>query len=135
MSWMIIIIDYHWLSLITIDYHWLLLIIISHTANTILLVLCQENENNNVDQVVLTNRLFECYQIRSVYQTHTQLQTSMTITEEGALLVNGQEAALVYFRSGYTPDDYPSTAQWKVREVIECCRAIKVWLDKKKDDG
>ena len=78
-----------------------------------------------MDQAVLTLRLFERYHIHSEYQTHTQLQTTMT-TENGILKVNGQEVALVYFRSGYTPNDYPTRAHWQVREAIECSRAIKV---------
>ena len=88
-------------------------------------MLCQENENNHVDQAVLTLRLFERYHIRSEDPTHTQLQSTMT-TENGILKVNGQEVALVYFRSGYTPNDYPTRAHWQVREAIECSRAIKV---------
>jgi glutathione synthase len=31
----------------------------------------------------------------------------------------GQEVGLVYFRAGYTPDDYPSEREWQVRVVEE----------------
>jgi glutathione synthase len=48
--------------------------------------------------------------------------------ENGIMKVNGKEISLVYYRSGYTPSDYPSPLQWNVRKDIECSRAIKVIL-------
>ena len=33
--------------------------------------------------------------------------------------------ALVYFRAGYTPTDYPSEAEWAARVLVECCDAYK----------
>lgn len=32
---------------------------------------------------------------------------------------------MVYFRAGYTPDDYPTELEWKGREVLERSSAIK----------
>ena len=40
--------------------------------------------------------------------------------------VHGHEIAVVYYRSGYTPSDYPTPAQWEVRERLEAARCIKV---------
>ena len=97
----------------------------SGTNDTIVLVVCQEGENNSVDQALLTLRLFSKYHVLSVYQTHQQLLQSMDVTN-GVMRVDNHEVAVVYFRSGYTPADYPSQALWTVREQIECCRAIKV---------
>lgn len=85
----------------------------------------QENENNNSDQFSVTLLLEEVHHVRCIYQTHTQLMASMTDTD-GVLRVNGHEIAVVYFRSGYTPSDYPSAAQWEIRERIEAARCIKV---------
>jgi len=33
--------------------------------------------------------------------------------------------ALVYFRAGYTPTDYPSEAEWAARVLVERCDAYK----------
>jgi glutathione synthetase len=54
------------------------------------------------------------------------------IAAEGALdkewrltLAGGLEASVVYFRAGYTPDDYPDESCWAARELIEQSMAIK----------
>uniref|UniRef100_A0A0E0RFN2 Glutathione synthetase n=1 Tax=Oryza rufipogon TaxID=4529 RepID=A0A0E0RFN2_ORYRU len=38
---------------------------------------------------------------------------------------DGLPVAVVYFRAGYTPNDYPSEAEWRARLLIECSSAIK----------
>ena len=35
------------------------------------------------------------------------------------------EVGLVYFRTGYTMEDYVSENDWKAREILELCKAIK----------
>ena len=40
-------------------------------------------------------------------------------------LENGEEVAVVYFRAGYTPNDYPSEAEWEGRVKIERSMAVK----------
>ena len=39
--------------------------------------------------------------------------------------VNGIEISVVYYRSGYSPDDYTSKKEWDVRKLIELSLAIK----------
>ena len=51
----------------------------SGTKDTIVLVVCQEGENNSVDQALLTLRLYTKYHVLSVYQTHQQLLQSMQV--------------------------------------------------------
>lgn len=36
----------------------------------------------------------------------------------GALFYDAIEVSVVYFRAGYTPDDYPGDAEWFARRVI-----------------
>lgn len=99
----------------------------SNKQNTCILIVNQENENNNVDQFLLSTRLSQVHHIHCIYQTHTELATSMSI-HNGVLNVNGNEIAVVYYRSAYTPSDYPSSLQWEVRQQLECSLAIKVYL-------
>lgn len=33
--------------------------------------------------------------------------------------------AIVYFRAGYTPTDYPSETEWAARLLVERCDAFK----------
>ena len=42
-----------------------------------------------------------------------------------ALIVDGHEISVVYFRAGYTPRDYPSQAEWDARLFVERAHAIK----------
>ena len=91
------------------------------------MIVNQPNENNNVDQFLLSTYLLQHYHISCVYQTHSELSSSMVI-EDGKLMVHGKEVAVVYYRSGYTPLDYPSELQWEVRKKVELTRAIKVIL-------
>jgi glutathione synthetase len=42
-----------------------------------------------------------------------------------ALIVDGHEISVVYFRAGYTPRDYPSQAEWDARLFVERTHAIK----------
>lgn len=97
----------------------------SGVSDTAILIVNQEHENNNVDQFMLSLHLMQAYHIPCVWQTHGQLRSSM-VCEAGRLRVQGKEIAVVYYRSAYTPADYPSEAEWAVREQVELSRAIKV---------
>ena len=76
---------------------------------------------------MITLLLEEKYHIHCIYQTHSQLADSLSVAD-GVLKVGVNEVSVVYFRSGYTPSDYPSPLQWEVREKIELTRAIKVLI-------
>ena len=41
------------------------------------------------------------------------------------MLANELEVALVYFRAGYTPNDYPTNKEWEARTTLERSHAIK----------
>jgi len=51
--------------------------------------------------------------------------TSCELGSEGELLVNGEETAVAYFRSGYSPRHYPTKRHWEARLLIEKSKAIK----------
>ncbi|MFS7896568.1 putative acid--amino-acid ligase (peptide synthase) [Helianthus anomalus] len=38
---------------------------------------------------------------------------------------DGETVAVIYFRAGYAPTDYPSDSEWKARLLIEESSAIK----------
>ena len=40
-------------------------------------------------------------------------------------MVDGREISVVYYRAGYTPDDYPTDAEWSARLLVERSYAIK----------
>lgn len=41
------------------------------------------------------------------------------------LFRDGHEVAVVYFRAGYVPDQYPTEVEWDARLMVERSRAIK----------
>ena len=43
----------------------------------------------------------------------------------GALRINGEAVTVVYFRSGYTPTDFPTEREWEGRALLERSSAVK----------
>lgn len=41
------------------------------------------------------------------------------------LRLGATPVSVVYFRAGYTPDDFPSEAEWSARTLLERCSAVK----------
>ena len=93
------------------------------------LFVVQEGESNTVDQRMLEFRLFSEYQIPVVRRSLTALDAEMQCdSSSGALVVDNMEVAVVYYRAGYAPTDYPAGYQgveWAARAKLECTRATK----------
>lgn len=93
-------------------------------AGSIVLMIVQPGEGNVFDQRLLELALRE----RGI---SVRRMTLNEISEhgklhEGHLSVGGQVAAIVYFRAGYTPDDFTPPGAFKGRELIENSSAISV---------
>ncbi|XP_078688423.1 glutathione synthetase-like isoform X4 [Branchiostoma floridae x Branchiostoma belcheri] len=58
------------------------------------------------------------YNMRQIAE-HAELKPDKT------LFIHGSEVAVVYFRTGYLPDHYPTEKEWHARLMIERSRAIK----------
>jgi glutathione synthetase len=99
--------------------------------NVIILFVVQEGETNTVDQRMLEFRLWEDYGIPVVRMSLTKAATALTLDETtGALtlLLGKQEAAVIYYRAGYAPTDYPDGddgVEWQARLRLEQSRAAK----------
>jgi len=102
----------------------------SMKKRTCVLFVVQEGETNTVDQRMLEFRLFSQHQIPVVRLSLRQIHRDVTCsTDTGSLtLPDGTEIALVYYRAGYAPTDYPGGddgVEWQAREKLECSRAAK----------
>lgn len=112
------------------------------TVVTIVLFIVQPNETNTVDQRMLEYALWEKHHIPVVRLTLSQVYDCITFDESnGRLLYNKnsggtcsttstkeQEVAVVYYRAGYAPTDYPSGldgVEWSARIKLERGRATK----------
>ncbi|KAF0983555.1 hypothetical protein FDP41_010620 [Naegleria fowleri] len=97
-----------------------------------ILFVVQDGERNIGDQKPYEHMLLEKYGVfvlrRSMKELigNVQLVQDDAATHQPMLLVEKQHfVSVVYFRSGYTPDDYPTEAEWEVRRMLEACSAIK----------
>jgi glutathione synthase len=91
--------------------------------DTILFVV-QEKERNIGDQKHLEHVLWEKYNVPTLRLTHHQVYSECEL-KGNDLYHEGKCVSVVYFRSGYTPKDYPGEEQWKARFMIERSSAIK----------
>ncbi|CAK9328344.1 unnamed protein product [Citrullus colocynthis] len=82
--------------------------------SAVILFVVQAEERNMYDQHWLSVNLRKRYPLlEGVLRT------------DGTLLVDGQAIAIVYFRAGYTPRDYPSESEWRARLIMEQSSAVK----------
>lgn len=93
------------------------------TPQAVVLFVVQPGEKNSYDQQWLQTALWERHKVRTVRRTLAQLHSEANISPSGQLSLQGQPVALVYFRAGYAPTDYPSNAEWETRERLEHCDA------------
>ncbi|KAL7497846.1 hypothetical protein ACHAWT_007728 [Skeletonema menzelii] len=97
------------------------------SSQPVILFVVQPNETNTVDQRLLEFALWDNHEIPVVRMSLGEIHKRVTLdTNDGAVVVQ-QEVAVVYFRAGYAPTDYPSgynTAdgsgiEWLARERLE----------------
>jgi glutathione synthetase len=97
-------------------------------SKIIVLFVVQEGETNTVDQRMLEFRLFEEHNIPVVRMSLTKASSEITLNDNGSLRLGDNEVAVVYYRAGYAPTDYPAGddgIEWKARLKLECSRAAK----------
>lgn len=95
-------------------------------SSPIVIFIVQPAERNFSDQRILEFELLRRERISVIRATLNDIASrGFTDLGTGALFYEGMEVALVYFRAGYTPDDYPNATAWEARRLIEFSKAIK----------
>ncbi|AAS51510.1 ACR284Cp [Eremothecium gossypii ATCC 10895] len=98
------------------------------SRDTIVAFIVQRGERNVVDQRILEYNLFERQGVKSVrlmlHEVHERTRLD-PITKRLYLTSTGQEIAVVYFRTCYSPQDFASEQDWKNRLSLELSYAIK----------
>ncbi|KAJ1417091.1 Pre-ATP-grasp domain superfamily [Sesbania bispinosa] len=89
-----------------------------------IMIVVQAEERNMYDQHFLSE-LYNTHHIAIVRKTLAEIDEEGEILPDGTLSVDGQAIAVVYFRAGYTPVDYPSESEWRARLLMEQSSAIK----------
>lgn len=89
-----------------------------------LLMIVQPNEGNRFDQRGLEEHLLQQHGIPTLRRSLEQVAEEGRL-QEGHLMLGNAVAAVTYFRAAYTPDDFPSEASRKGRELIEASSTIQ----------
>jgi glutathione synthetase len=96
-----------------------------HADRTMVMVV-QPDEQNSFDQQWLQFQLWERHGVRTVRKTLREVREEAAVDEaSGDLVVGGRVASLVYFRAGYTDNDYFGGEEWEARRLIERSNACK----------
>ncbi|XP_017971935.1 PREDICTED: glutathione synthetase, chloroplastic isoform X1 [Theobroma cacao] len=96
-----------------------------NNPRAVALVVVQTEERNMYDQHWLCTMLKERHNVRTVRKTLAEIDREGQLLPDGTLLVDGQAIAVIYFRAGYAPTDYPSESEWRARLLMEQSSAIK----------
>ncbi|KAF5206216.1 Glutathione synthetase protein [Thalictrum thalictroides] len=96
-----------------------------NNARAVIMIVVQTEERNMYDQHWLCSILKEKYPFYLCAKTLAEIATEGKLQPDGTLLINDQLVAVIYFRAGYTPNDYPSELEWSARLLMEQSTAIK----------
>ncbi|SCU84793.1 LANO_0C02410g1_1 [Lachancea nothofagi CBS 11611] len=96
--------------------------------HTLVAFIVQENERNVFDQRILEYNLLDKYGIKSVRISIQEVHIKTSIHAETKRLYyehTGEEISVVYFRAGYSPQDFLNNQDWQNRLLLETSYAIK----------
>jgi glutathione synthase len=97
-------------------------------SKTIVIFVVQHGETNISDQRPIEYALFENHDVPAVRLTFADIyaRTALAADGSGRLILDGiYEVSVVYFRAGYTPNDYIDGNDWDARQRLEESLAIK----------
>mmetsp|Transcript_84294 Transcript_84294/g.272864 ORF Transcript_84294/g.272864 Transcript_84294/m.272864 type:complete len:496 (+) Transcript_84294:131-1618(+) len=91
------------------------------------LFMVQHGERNFADQRWIEYALWEQHGVAVMRRTLSEVHQEAALdAASGRLhLAGGPEVSVVYFRAGYSPEDYPSEEEWGARALLERSLAIK----------
>lgn len=99
---------------------------------TVILMVIQPDERNVFDQYMIESALWSTHNITVVRSSLSNLcangwvdDNGMFILKPDGVVADQVTVSVVYFRAGYTPDDYPSEKEWSAREALEKSKAVK----------
>ena len=91
----------------------------------LVLFVVQPGEGNVFDQELLREQLWVQHGVRSERRTLAEVADEAELDAEGRVSLGGESVAVVYYRAGYSPEDYPSESEWGARLTLELSDAFK----------
>ncbi|KAF5952251.1 hypothetical protein HYC85_010195 [Camellia sinensis] len=70
-------------------------------------------------------KLCNTHDVTTIRKTLAEIDAQGVLLPDGTLLIGNQVIAVIYFRAGYAPIDYPSESEWRARELMEQSSAVK----------
>ncbi len=95
---------------------------------TVVLVVVQHKERNVFDQRLLEYALLANHGVKSIRLTLSEIDSKTYIDSQTKKLYiksTNDEVSVVYFRSGYAPNDFQDEQDWENRLTLETSKAIK----------
>lgn len=99
--------------------------IVTDDGNWVAIMVIQPGEKNAVDQRSLEYALWEGYRVPVVRASLADIESAGSLAVNGNLQYGNNNVSVVYFRAGYTPNDYKSQTEWDAVLKIERSSAIK----------
>ncbi|XP_074585177.1 glutathione synthetase, chloroplastic-like [Curcuma longa] len=96
-----------------------------NNISAVVLVVVQNEERNMYDQHWLAAVLKGKHGVLTIRKTLSEIEAQAQVLPDGTLSIDGQTVAVIYFRAGYSPNDYPSETEWRARLLMEKSSAIK----------
>ncbi|KAK9454666.1 hypothetical protein V1511DRAFT_521821 [Dipodascopsis uninucleata] len=97
-----------------------------NVQDSYVLFVVQPGERNAFDQRWLEYRLLEDHGIFSIRASLAEIAIHGELDNDTRILTyKGSHISVVYYRSGYTPADYPTQETWNARKTMELSKAIK----------
>lgn len=99
----------------------------SDSQPPLILFVVQPDETNVIDQKLIEYELLESHDILSRRVTLEQVSRQVVLDDSNRLvyLPRGQTVSVVYYRAGYSPNDYPTSYEWDARLLLESSHAIQ----------
>eukprot|EP00261_Vitis_vinifera_P026595 XP_010660087.1 PREDICTED: glutathione synthetase, chloroplastic isoform X2 [Vitis vinifera] len=96
-----------------------------NNPRALVMFVVQTEERNMYDQHWLSTAMKERYDVTTIRKTLAEIDAEGKLLPDGTLTVGGQPVAVIYFRAGYAPTDYPSESEWRARLIMEQSSAVK----------
>ncbi|CAG8566881.1 16497_t:CDS:10 [Acaulospora morrowiae] len=96
------------------------------SKSAVVLMVVQSGERNVFDQRWIEYVLLNNHGVHLIRRTLSEIYNEGKLDPRTkALMIDGKEISVTYFRSGYGPRDHPSEKEWEARMLIERSNSIK----------
>jgi len=104
-----------------------------NSESAVVVFVVQDGEQNSFDQRHLEYSFYENigelgykHHVNILFRSMKQVKENGHLTGDRKLIMEGHECAVFYFRTGYTPNDFPTEEHWEGRLMMERSIALNI---------